>query len=157
MRPQNAPEIRIRQFAQLIHQSEFLFSELMQAKDIATMVNILQFRSDDTNNLLTLPPKLGRKSIDILLINTIIPYQYAYALAQHKTGIDIDNIIEFINQIPAEDNRIIKQWRTLGQHIQSAADTQALLHLYQNYCQPHQCYNCQVGYQIFAQQQLSLF
>ncbi|MBO5816995.1 MAG: DUF2851 family protein [Paludibacteraceae bacterium] len=157
MRPQNAPEIRIRQFAQLIHQSEFLFSELMQAEDIATMVNILQFRSDDTNNLLTLPPKLGRKSIDILLINTIIPYQYAYALAQHKTGIDIDNIIEFINQIPAEDNRIIKQWRTLGQHIQSAADTQALLHLYQNYCQPHQCYNCQVGYQIFAQQQLSLF
>jgi hypothetical protein len=156
MRPQNAPEIRIRQFALLIHQSEFLFSNLMQAKDIDTMVRILQTPIIESNEHFSCPPALGRKSIDILLINTIIPYQYAYTRVQHKTGNDID-IINLIEQIPAEDNSIIRQWKMLGQSIQSAADTQALLHLFQNYCQPHQCYNCQVGYQIFAQRQLTLF
>lgn len=153
MRPQNAPEIRIRQFAQLIHQEEFLFAELMQARDINKMVEILQPQVSDTP-LLQNTPIMGRKSIDILLINTVLPYQYAYNKLQQKTDNDI---IQLMEEIPAEDNSIIKQWKQLGQSIHSAADTQALLHLYQNYCQPHQCYNCQVGSQIFAYKQLSIF
>jgi hypothetical protein len=156
MRPQNAPEVRIRQFAQLIHHSEFLFSKLIQAQDIDTMVDILQVEVQDTDTRIFLSPKLGRKSIEILLINTIIPYQYAYAIAQQKVKNDA-TVLQLMEAIPAEDNSIIRQWKMLGQTIHSAADTQALIHLYQNYCQPHQCYNCQVGYQIFNQRQLSLF
>ena len=156
MRPQNAPEVRIRQFAQLIHHSEFLFSKLIQAQDIDTMVDILQVEVQDTDTRISLSPKLGRKSIEILLINTIIPYQYAYAIAQQKVKNDA-TVLQLMEAIPAEDNSIIRQWKMLGQTIHSAADTQALIHLYQNYCQPHQCYNCQVGYQIFNQRQLSLF
>lgn len=156
MRPQNAPEVRIRQFAQLIHHSEFLFSKLIQAQDIDTMVDILQVEVQDTDTRISLNPKLGRKSIEILLINTIIPYQYAYAIAQQKVKNDA-TVLQLMEAIPAEDNSIIRQWKMLGQTIHSAADTQALIHLYQNYCQPHQCYNCQVGYQIFNQRQLSLF
>jgi len=45
----------------------------------------------------------------------------------------------------------------LGQEVKNAADTQALLHLYQNYCQHHECINCEVGYQIFQDKQLKLF
>ena len=97
---------------------------------------------------------MGRKSIDILLLNTVLPYKYAYSQLQQKANTDITKLME---EIPAEDNNIIKQWKLLGQSIHSAADTQALLHLYQSYCQPHQCYNCQVGNKIFAQKQLSLF
>lgn len=156
MRPQNAPEVRIRQFAQLIHHSEFLFSKLIQAQDIDTMVDILQVEVQDTDTRISLSPKLGRKSIEILLINTIIPYQYAYAIAQQKVKNNA-TVLQLMEAIPAEDNSIIRQWKMLGQTIHSAADTQALIHLYQNYCQPHQCYNCQVGYQIFSQRQLSLF
>lgn len=156
MRPQNAPEVRIRQFARLIHHSEFLFSKLIQAQDIDTMVDILQVEVQDTDTRISLSPKLGRKSIEILLINTVIPYQYAYAIAQQKVKNDA-TVLQLMEAIPAEDNSIIRQWKMLGQTIHSAADTQALIHLYQNYCQPHQCYNCQVGYQIFSQRQLSLF
>lgn len=156
MRPQNAPEARIRQFARLIHHSEFLFSKLIQAQDIDTMVDILQVEVQDTDTRISLSPKLGRKSIEILLINTVIPYQYAYAIAQQKVKNDA-TVLQLMEAIPAEDNSIIRQWKMLGQTIHSAADTQALIHLYQNYCQPHQCYNCQVGYQIFSHRQLSLF
>jgi hypothetical protein len=41
--------------------------------------------------------------------------------------------------------------------VRNAADTQALLHLYQNYCQHHECINCEVGYAIFNDRQLKLF
>lgn len=154
MRPQNAPEVRIRQFAHLIYQSEFLFAQLMEAQSTEKMVELLSLKYDneDVYNRVQRPLPLGKNSIAILLINTVIPYKYAYTQHQH-----IEDAIEWLNNIPKEDNTIIRKWAMLGQDIRSAADTQALIHLYQNYCQPHLCFNCHVGYQVFGQQQLSLF
>ena len=154
MRPQNAPEVRIRQFAHLIYQSEFLFAQLMEAQSTEKMFELLslQYDNEDVYNRVQRPLPLGKKSIAILLINTVIPYKYAYTQHQH-----IEDAIEWLNNIPKEDNTIIRKWAMLGQDIRSAADTQALIHLYQNYCQPHLCFNCHVGYQVFGQQQLSLF
>lgn len=154
MRPQNAPEVRIRQFAHLIYQSEFLFAQLMEAQSTEKMVELLslQYDNEDVYNRVQRPLPLGKNSIAILLINTVIPYKYAYTQHQH-----IEDAIEWLNNIPKEDNTIIRKWAMLGQDIRSAADTQALIHLYQNYCQPHLCFNCHVGYQVFGQQQLSLF
>ena len=98
----------------------------------------------------------GDTCVDILLINTVLPYKYAYAL--HKNNAEkAENMMALMERIPAENNTIIRQWRVLGQKISNAADTQALLHLYQNYCQHHECINCDVGYQIFQDRQLKLF
>jgi predicted RNA-binding protein with RPS1 domain len=100
--------------------------------------------------------KMGRSSIDILLINTVIPYKYAYALHRNNPH-KAEEAAALMEQIAPENNTIIRQWRVLGQSIKNAADTQALLHLYQNYCQHHECINCEVGYQIFQDRQLRLF
>lgn len=150
MRPQTFPEVRIRQFAQLIHQSEFLFSRLMEETDLEQLVSILTLHptDEDISKGLTLPVSLGRNSIDILLINSVIPYRYAYALAHMDTAA-INKALSLMEQIAPENNSIIRQWRLLGQTVHSAADTQALIHLYQNYCQSSRCLNCEVGYQIF--------
>jgi hypothetical protein len=91
-----------------------------------------------------------------LLVNTVLPYQYAYAI-HHNNKIQAEASAMLMEHIAPEDNTIIRQWRQLGQDIRSAADTQALLHLYQHYCQPHGCLNCEVGYQIFIDKQLKLF
>ena len=154
MRPQSAPEVRIRQFAHLIYQSEFLFSQLMEAQTTEKMVELLSIQYDDESaySRVQRPLPIGKRSIDILLINTVIPYRYAYAHSE-----SIKDAIQWLNNIPKEDNTIIRQWTMLGQEIRSAADTQALIHLYQNYCQPHLCFNCQVGYQVFRSKQLELF
>lgn len=136
IRPQNSPETRIRQFANLIYQSDHLFSKLMEAPNLDAMREILR------------PVGLGEKSLDIVLINTVIPYRYAYASARGDKSA-AGRALEEMNAIAPEDNSIIRQWRELGQSVHTAADTQALIHLYQNYCQPNQCLNCDVGYQIF--------
>lgn len=143
MHPQNCPETRIRQFAQLLYQSEFLFSALMEADSIDEMVRLLTLRPDavDQDSRVAPPPSLGRSSIEILLINTVLPYLYAKG---HKEA-----ALHWMRLLPAENNTIIRQWRALGQSIHSAADTQALIHLYQNYCQNQLCVQCDVGWQIF--------
>ena len=144
LRPQNSPELRIRQFAQLLYQSENLLSKILD--------------SDDLNSLhqLFAVDKMGGSSIDILLINTFIPYKYAYALHRNNP-LEAEQAMALMEFIAPENNTIIRQWRVLGQAVRNAADTQALLHLYQNYCQHHECINCEVGYAIFNDRQLKLF
>ena len=144
MRPQNSPELRIRQFAQLLYRSENMLSKILDAKDLKELVPLFEV------------DKMGKSSIDILLINTVIPYKYAYALHRNETQ-QAEEAMRLMEKIPAENNTIVRQWRVLGQEIHNAADTQALLHLYQNYCQHHECINCEVGYKIFQDKQLKLF
>ena len=144
LRPQNSPELRIRQFAQLLYQSASLLSKILDSNDLKDLVPLFDV------------DKMGRSSIDILLINTVIPYKYAYALHRNNPH-KAEEAAALMEQIAPENNTIIRQWRVLGQSIKNAADTQALLHLYQNYCQHHECINCEVGYQIFQDRQLRLF
>lgn len=144
MRPQNSPELRIHQFAQLMYQSENLLSKILDTNDLKDLRALFAVEN------------MGSSSIDILLINTVIPYKYAYALHRNHSA-QAEAAMMLMEKIPAENNTIIRQWRMLGQEIHNAADTQALLHLYQNYCQHHECINCEVGYQIFQDKQLKLF
>ena len=144
LRPQNSPELRIRQFAQLMHQSENLLSKILDTDDLKEL------------EMLFAVPQMGKSSVDILLINTVIPYKYAYALHQNNP-VKAEQALRLMEKIPAENNTIVRQWRVLGQEVKNAADTQALLHLYQNYCQHHECINCEVGYKIFENRQLTLF
>ncbi len=144
MRPQNSPELRVRQFAQLIYQSENLLSKIIDEnglKELELLFNV---------------PQMGKSSIDILLINTVIPYKYAYAMHQNNAE-KAEQTAELMESIAPENNVIVRQWRVLGQQVHNAADTQALLHLYQNFCQHHECINCEVGYKIFQDRQLKLF
>jgi hypothetical protein len=131
IRPQNSPERRIRQFAYLLHSSEFLFSRILELPDIRSLAALFAQEG------------MSRASIDILLINTVLPYRFAY------NPQNLPAIMQMMEQIAPENNSIVRQWRMLGQTVRNAADSQALLHLYQNYCQHHECINCEVGYQIF--------
>lgn len=150
LRPQNSPELRICQFAQLMYQSEALLSKILDTENIKELVRLFELKSD------TGIAPLGKSSINILLINTVLPYKYAYALKRNLTK-QAEEVLAIMEQIAPENNTIIRQWRILGQRVNNAADTQALLHLYQNYCQHHECINCEVGYKIFQDRQLSLF
>lgn len=144
MRPQNSPELRIRQFAQLLFRSEALLSKILDRHELKELVPLFEV------------DKMGRSSIDILLINTVIPYKYAYALHLNDATAT-EEAMRLMAQISPENNTITRQWRVLGQQVCNAADTQALLHLYLNYCQHHDCINCEVGYKIFQDRQLKFF
>ena len=140
LRPQNSPELRIRQFAQLLYQSEHLLSKILDTDDLKELETLFAVS------------QMGKASVDILLINTVIPYKYAYAMSRHNTA-QAEQTLKLMEKIPAENNTIIRQWRVLGQEVKNAADTQALLH----YCQHHECINCEVGYKIFENRLLTLF
>lgn len=129
MRPPNQPVVRIRQFAQILCQQDFLLSQILELTDL-----------DDLRRLFS-GAGMGKESVDILLINVVVPMKYAHRQQEQA--------IALLERIPAENNRVIRQWKMLGQRVENAADTQALLHLFMTYCQQEKCINCEVAYQIF--------
>ncbi len=141
-------EVRIRQFARLLQQSEFLFSRLMEESDLEQMVSIFALKSDTTPQRVTLPPAIGRRSVEVLLINVVYPYRYAYHLSRHNIQ-KAEEIFRLYRQTPAEDNHIIRIWQTaskteqvFGHGLHTAADTQAALQLYNTRCMRNHCTHC---------------
>ena len=61
MRPQNSPELRIRQFAQLLYQSESLLSKILDTNELKDLEKLFVFEENSVT-------PLGKSSIDILLI-----------------------------------------------------------------------------------------
>lgn len=129
MRPPNQPTVRIRQFAQILCEQEFLLSRILETTDM-----------DDLRRLF-LKAGMGKESADVLLINVVVPMKYAHRRQEQA--------LDLLERLPAENNRVIRQWRMLGQKVENAADTQALLHLFLTFCQQEKCINCEVAYQIF--------
>ena len=92
------------------------------------------------------PKTLNKRFFELLLINTLIPIRYAYANYCGK-GVE-DALFEWAASVPAENNRILSQFKALEVPQINAIASQALLHLHKNYCTFTKCLSCQVAYEL---------
>ena len=155
LRPSNFPYIRISQFANLIFKSTSLFSLIIETKNIEEIKSLFMIKASNFwDNHYTFEKesvkkekKLGKQSIDIILINTIIPFLYVYGKATSNQEIK-DRAITFLEQIKPENNKIIRNWKNLNVNAENAFYSQALIHLKNEYCNKKKCVNCVIGSEI---------
>ncbi|KAA5532108.1 DUF2851 family protein [Taibaiella lutea] len=153
MRPSNFPTIRIAQFAMLIHKSLELFAHMLEiknAKDLFPLLDIYaspywdnHYRFGEISEEVQVK-YLGKDSIRNILINTVAPMQYLYAKLQGKTSL-IENSVQLLQGIKAEKNNILNEWNNIGIKPKDAAQSQALLQLFNQYCNNKRCLECSVG------------
>jgi Protein of unknown function (DUF2851) len=156
MRPANFPTLRIAQFSMLIQKSAHLFTQIIathSVRDIEPLLDVVaggywdtHFRFDEVQKKAT-PKTLGKSSVHNIIINTIAPIQYLYASKQ-DTHQQREEAIQLLEALPPEANKIIALWENEGWHASSAAQTQALIQLYNNYCSSKRCFDCAVGIEI---------
>lgn len=89
-------------------------------------------------------PCLSRGSIELLLINAIIPTLFAYART-HQNEKLAERAFEWLETLAAERNAVIRTWREIGISARHAADSQALLQLKLHYCDRRDCLRCRFG------------
>ena len=157
MRPYGYPTVRISQFAQLLCKSRNLFSHLLDTPDAAEIQNLFdvsasaywdnhfQFDKPSPGK----PKRVGRHFVDRLIINAWVPLLFEYG-SRHAMQHYKDQALEILQQLPAEDNQILRQWRDVGIEADSAGQSQALIQLYNNYCSRRDCLHCQIGYKIIT-------
>ncbi|MFN4284593.1 MAG: DUF2851 family protein [Lacibacter sp.] len=152
MRPGSFPAVRLAQLAMLVHQSSHLFSRLIESQSLNEIRNLLQVTANDfwhRHYTLTAespfqPKQTGQQFINNLLINAVLPVLYAYAV-HHQNTVLQEKALDWLMQIPAENNRIIRLWKQAHVHAQHAFDTQALLQLQKMYCLQRNCLACAIG------------
>ncbi|MCP4443644.1 MAG: DUF2851 family protein [Aureispira sp.] len=155
IRPANSPTIRIAQFAKLIHQSTHLFSKILEVDTIQDIHGLFEVKLQDywlkhyqfDKETTKRNKSLGKNAVDLLLINTIIPFLFVYAKAKADESYQ-DKALKWLAALPAEKNSIISNWEDLGIKVSSAQDSQALLQLKNVYCNEKRCLECTIGDRI---------
>ncbi|WP_375581088.1 DUF2851 family protein [Marivirga tractuosa] len=155
LRPANFPTIRLAELAQILN----VFPSLFDTFVIDLNLKILQKRfkvkvSDYWLNHYQFDKEskfrnkqFGQNSIKTLIINCIPPLLalYANSVGEEKY---MDKAIGLLNDLKAEKNYITKKFEDLGEDLKSAFDSQAMIQLHNEYCQPKKCLDCSIGLSI---------
>ena len=151
MRPGNFPTLRLAQFAALCQQSGQLFGQILDAqklKDWEQLFDIPVSEYWQTHYLFdkisaTRTHHPGPGFIHSLLINTVAPFLFHYGKIRHLPAYQ-EKAIALLEQLPPEDNSILRNWQNLGKTAKNAVESQALLQLKTRYCEQKRCLECAV-------------
>lgn len=157
LRPSNFPHIRLAQFAALVHQSSKLFSKMLENTSLEYLESLFVCRPSDYWRIHYLfaeesaakDKKLGKSAIEVILINTVIPFLFCYGQSKQNETLQ-ETALALLEQLPAEKNSIITQWQAHGIEAQSAYDSQALLQWKRNYCEKKDCLRCAIGHKVLC-------
>jgi hypothetical protein len=153
-RPDNFPTIRLSQLANLYHSQQNLFSiistsnslkKIYESFDVSTSdywQNHYQFDKQSPKK----KKNLSKSFIDLLIINTIIPLQFAYAKSQGKEI--SEDLIQLINEVAPEKNAVMDKFSSFGIKSKNAFETQSLLQLKNEYCNKSRCLECAIGMEL---------
>lgn len=157
MRPANFPTIRIAQFAALVHKSIHMFSQIIETHSVKEIEPLLEvtassywdthYQFDSELKEKATPKSLGPTSVLNIIINTIAPIQFLYASRQDTSALQ-EKALQLLETVPAEKNNITRIWEDNGWQATTAAQSQALLQLYNNYCSSRRCLECAVGLNV---------
>lgn len=159
LRPQNFPHIRLAELAWMYHKGQVNLSRLKDAmseeKPLEALRRILVATTSDywTDHLMfgqpieKRPLHLSQLSQNLLIINTVVPILYTYAISHDNWELR-ERTLDLLRQLPAENNYILRQWHDCGLKVETAADSQALIQLKRQYCDRHDCLRCNFGYEF---------
>lgn len=150
-RPDNFPTIRLSQLANLYYSYQNLFSKMIEIKTIEEIHRLLaisvskywqtHYQFDRISPKKIKP--LSNAFIDLLIMNTIIPFRFAYDKYLGKESSEEN--IRLLEDIAPENNNIIDKFKIVGLPAINAFETQSLLQLKNEYCNHGKCLQCAFG------------
>jgi hypothetical protein len=154
LRPDNFPTIRLSQLANLYHHQHNLFSKIITPTSVQQVYEVFEIAVSsywfDRYLFDKQSPKSQKKLttsfIDLLIINTIIPIQFAYSKSQDK--LISEELIMLLEEIKPEKNAVLDKFIFFGIRPKNAFETQSLLQLKNEYCAKSRCLACAIGIEL---------
>lgn len=156
--PPSFPTMRIAQWASFLNRYATSITDFLKVqplKNLTKMFNVApseywkihyHFNSKTTSTKMN----LGKNFINIILINSFFPFVFVYSKERLNNELS-EWVLDMLEELPSEKNYIIKEWMKTGVEPQNSFQSQALLHLYENYCKPRFCLRCNIGTYILLQ------
>ncbi|MDE6299974.1 MAG: DUF2851 family protein [Muribaculaceae bacterium] len=153
-RPQNFPHRRIAFLAKACEGGFSMLSRLVSAvKDGRDLREIFGWRLEGywhdhfafdvaaTTNSDT----LSGASIRLLTINAVAPLVYAFAMTRGDVELG-EKGAALLENLPPENNSLIRDWAFYGLVADNALRSQALIHLRREYCEKRKCLYCRFAH-----------
>ena len=156
LRPPAFPTIRLAQFSALMQRSSALFSLMLETTEIEKLKALFKVEAGtywddhfriDKKSTISNQKVFGDQSIDLLLINAVVPMLFYYGKHYHYEEFT-QRAFNLLEQLPPEQNAIVNKWQSLGINIRDAFSSQALLNLKQSYCDQKRCLHCRIGNEL---------
>lgn len=153
LRPAAFPTIRIAQLATLVCQSPRWFGDLIHTGEWDAIKYFFQqlavpwyWHSHYQFDKISVPHlcQIGDDTIALIVINAISPVSFLYGIKNAASRYQAQ-ALAFLENLPPESNRLIREWKTMGVQPASAGESQALLHWRKHYCEVKKCLDCAVG------------
>ncbi|MDT0676762.1 DUF2851 family protein [Autumnicola musiva] len=157
LRPDNFPVIRLAQLAKIYSDTGSIVEKVINASGVEELLGIFEVELKDYwkshynfgKEHLPRKKRTTKAFIDLILINIIIPFRFAYS---SYLGRSVETDLELSEKIPAEKNSVISGFTALKPGIAvSAMESQALLELKKNYCDLNRCLQCEFGMKYLQQ------
>jgi hypothetical protein len=155
-RPDNFPTVRLSQLAALYHQEQNLFSKIVDLKFASEIYKLFgklpsvywqnhyQFDKESPSK----KKSLSKSFVDLIIINTILPLQFAYAQSQGKEN--SDELIGLLYELSPEKNAVLDKFASFGIVAKNAFESQSLLQLKNEYCNKSKCLECAIGMELLG-------
>lgn len=156
LRPPSFPTIRLAQFSALLQRSSALFSTLLETNEISDFRTIFKVSAGtywydhyriDTRSKESKQKVVGEQSIDLMLINAVVPMLFFYG-KHYQLDVFRQKAFNLLEKLPPEQNSVVKKWQSLGIAVPDAFNSQALLNLKQLYCDKKRCLYCRIGNEL---------
>ncbi|RYE28666.1 MAG: DUF2851 family protein, partial [Sphingobacteriaceae bacterium] len=156
LRPSNFPTVRLAQFAALMHQRNRFLAEMIQQENSKHMdasftgINPSAYWLEHYQFGKTSKPvakTLGSSSVENILINTVTVFLFAYG-TENQDDTQRNKALQILENLPCENNFIISNFITAGLNVNSAANSQALIELKNEFCDKKRCLECAIGHKL---------
>jgi hypothetical protein len=152
LRPANFPTVRLAQFSALARQRSSLLSGILEAADAHSLIKTFSAGQSDywlahyrfNKKSKATVAGLGISSVENILINSVVPLLVAWGKYNDDQS-RVDRAVHLLQSLSAESNTVTRTWEMLGYTSGSAFDSQALIELYNNFCQRRNCLSCVIG------------
>ncbi|MDR0955079.1 MAG: DUF2851 family protein [Rikenellaceae bacterium] len=155
VRPFNFAPKRIAELAALINGNYLILGDLLECQSVDEVRRMFRIelpeywkrsfsfgtRSEKKQNA------IGEDTLDILVINLIVPLLFAYGRQKDRPELE-ERAIDFLYETKAEKNRYTEGWKLHGVRIEHALASQALIQLSTEYCASGRCTECFLGKRV---------
>ncbi len=158
IRPQGFPHRRIALLAHFVHDGFNLMHRILEAQGEKQLRELFQVELTGYwerhytlgKETPTSTRALSNASIDIVLINLVAPFYYAYGELTGDCQMT-DRAIGLLESLRPEQNAIVTAFVHAGVRCDDALTSQALLQLRKAYCDARKCIYCRIGHRLLAE------
>jgi len=152
LRPANFPSVRLWQFAMLIHKCPELFRNPEQFNSTETLNKTISHQHAGywSNHYKLGGPEvrmikgIGKNSVENLMVNTMAPFLFFYGKQTANDRL-VEAAFECYEELPFEDNVKTRHFTRAGLKFKTAAESQGIIQLFDNYCKNTRCLDCGIA------------